>query len=416
MRVLSAQHKTGLVVLTSAAMGLLVVAGGLAQPRASTADFPAVHCTPGEPDYCVEVNGLDRADSSRNHYVVDDLEPESGFSTHHVYVNTQETPLSEIFATLGPGPDFDLGCGEFALTKVTQLPVDFTGRAVIRANGPITAFVSLGTGCVLPPTATPTETGTPIATGSATATGTMTAMPSATPSETNMATTTPTGTASETATPTATTPLSFVISGTVRNRVDNTGKPGVTINFSNGITAVTRVDGDFAAGGFDSTPITVTASFAGCIPSPMYTTQGNGMSQTEWDLVPVADVDGVDFWADCALSTSTPTATSTPTLTPTRTATATASVTPTGTSSDTATPTATASATATVTPTLTATETVTSTGTPTGTATPTATPITIATATPFVTPFFRPRGYLPAVFAQATDALSSATFTGIHAR
>ena len=139
---------------------------------------------------------------------------------------------------------------------------------------------------------------------------------------------------------------SLTISGTVRNQSDNTGKADVTINFSNGAVAVTESDGTYIARGFDSTPITVTATFAGCMPSPLYTTQPPG-TNTEWDLVPAADVSGVDFVANCPLPTSTPTATTTPT--PTGSATAVASNTP----SQTTTPTQTQ--TPTVTPTRTAT-------------------------------------------------------------
>jgi hypothetical protein len=140
---------------------------------------------------------------------------------------------------------------------------------------------------------------------------------------------------------------SLTISGTVKNRSDSSGKADVTINFSNGIVAVTDSDGTYVAHGFDSTPITVTATFAGCTYNPMYTTQGNGMSQTEWDLTPAADVPGVDFWADCPDPTATSTSTDTPTAT----------VTPGGV--DTSTPTQTATPTETQTPTVTPTRTAT---------------------------------------------------------
>ena len=137
---------------------------------------------------------------------------------------------------------------------------------------------------------------------------------------------------------------SLTISGTVRNKVGGTGKPDVTINFSNGIVAVTEPDGTYIARGFDSTPISVTASFLGCIPNPLLTST----NQPEWDLTPVADVPGVDFVADCPAPTDTPTPTDTATATITpggaNTATPTQSQTPTQTQTPTKTPTRTATA------------------------------------------------------------------------
>jgi hypothetical protein len=104
---------------------------------------------------------------------------------------------------------------------------------------------------------------------------------------------------------------SLTISGTVRNKSDNSGKPDVTINFSNGIVAVTEPDGTYIARGFDSTPITVTASFPGCIPNPLLTST----NQPQWNITPFADVSGVDFVADCPPPTSTPSPTVTPSVT-----------------------------------------------------------------------------------------------------
>ena len=52
---------------------------------------------------------------------------------------------------------------------------------------------------------------------------------------------------------------SLTITGTVRSMPTAVGKADVTINFSNGVVAVTEADGSYVAHGFDSTPIIVTA-------------------------------------------------------------------------------------------------------------------------------------------------------------
>ena len=106
---------------------------------------------------------------------------------------------------------------------------------------------------------------------------------------------------------------SLTISGTVKDRSTLTGKEDVTINFSNGVLAVTDKFGNYVAHGFDNTPITVTASFPNCT---FYTDQFSN-AQTQYDLTPAADVPNVDFWGACIPNTPTPSQTPTTTLTPT---------------------------------------------------------------------------------------------------
>jgi hypothetical protein len=131
---------------------------------------------------------------------------------------------------------------------------------------------------------------------------------------------------------------SLTITGTVTNKAD--GKPiaNVTINFSNGIVAVTGPDGSYVAHGFDSTPIVVTASYPNC---NLYTDPNQiDSNHTQYNLTPVADVPDVDFWGVCTPPTNTPSPT--PVDSPTPTETATGTETPTETQTPAITPTRTA--------------------------------------------------------------------------
>ncbi len=126
----------------------------------------------------------------------------------------------------------------------------------------------------------------------------------------------------------------LMITGTVTKLVNGNpiAFPDVTINFTNGVVAVTEADGSYIARGFDSTPVTAVASFPGCTFTP-----------PSYNLVPINDIPDVNFVADCP-ATATPTATVMPTDTPggdtaTPTQTATDTPTPTETQTPTITPT-----------------------------------------------------------------------------
>ena len=219
---LSTNNRPWLLTVVSTAMGLAVLASSFVHAQTQTTLFPPVACTPGEPDFCLEVSDLASGDSNHNHYVVD-VQFEQWVTTNHVYVGQQETPLAEIWATLPP-----LMCREFALADVTDLPVDFVGRAVIRSNGPITAYISAGSGCTpiptttstgtatAPPTAISTLTPTQMPTATSTTTTTSTPTPTATPTQTGISTqtSTPTATSGLTATATRTPTTSATASGT----------------------------------------------------------------------------------------------------------------------------------------------------------------------------------------------------------
>jgi hypothetical protein len=137
---------------------------------------------------------------------------------------------------------------------------------------------------------------------------------------------------------------SLTITGTVYDNATGLGKPNVTVNFTNGVVAVTDPAGNYVARGFDGTSVTVSASYPNCT---FYTQPNSSTAPQTYTLTPVADVPGVDFWGTCIpdtpTTTSTPTETQTPLESPTPTQTATGTQTPTPSQTPTITPTPTAS-------------------------------------------------------------------------
>lgn len=114
--------------------------------------------------------------------------------------------------------------------------------------------------------------------------------------------------------------------------------PGVTVNFSNGLVAITDPDGVYFKGGFESGNIGVTPAYPNCAFTP---------ASTVVNLTTV-DVGGIDFVMSACVPTNTPP--SPPTLTPTDDPAATATPTPTETPTPTPTETPTITPTPSVTP------------------------------------------------------------------